>query len=182
MKIVSSCIREIMCASICPRASLRKCFSVPWNSLNMVVVMVMSKETLGFRYLGSWFANPFCMMNIQIQTHKENGFDSVPIIKILLSAPNPSFCLLSSKSSVLELGFMATVHLRFSYLIQCKYFLSYLSCRNHSTGFWISLIGNWSMCTFIVNVSMGGEKFRNLLCHHLGDINHKGDILCFEEE
>ena len=46
-------------------------------------------------------------MNIQIQTHKENGFDSVPSIKILLSTPNPPFCLHSSKSTVLELGFIS---------------------------------------------------------------------------
>lgn len=54
-----------------------------------------------------------------------------------------------------------------SYQFWCE-FHSHPMCGSHSISFLISLRGNCSMCSCIFSVSMGGGKFRKLLCYHLG--------------
>lgn len=66
------------------------------------------------------------------------------------------------------IGFMIRVCLGLSSSFWCRYFLSYLMCRSHSTIFWISLRGNCSICSCALGASMGGRMFRSLLCCFLG--------------
>lgn len=54
-------------------------------------------------------------------------------------------------------------------------------CRSHLTGFWISLRGSCSMCSCIFDAFMGGGKFRNLLCHHLGPESLLGSFRSISE-
>lgn len=66
-------------------------------------------------------------------------------------------------------GFMIRVCPSASYPLQCGYFLNHPMCGIHSTNFWISLTGYWSMCSCICGASVGGGKFRSLYWH-LGDV------------
>ena len=70
--------------------------------------------------------------------------------------------------AMLGVGLMARACLRPSYPFWYGYFLIRLMCRSHLASFWISFRWNFSMCSCIFDVSMGGGKVRSLLCHHLG--------------
>lgn len=74
--------------------------------------------------------------------------------------------LLPQYGAVSRMGFMATVCLT----ILMWVFSQYPMCRNHSYSFWISLSRNQAMHSCICGASVGGGKFRSLICHHLGDI------------
>lgn len=45
---------------------------------------------------------------------------------------------------------------------------SHLFKVQESVVFWASFRGDFSLCRCIFSVSMGGEEFRGLLCHHFG--------------
>lgn len=68
--------------------------------------------------------------------------------------------------TVLEVGFMSRILSTFRFWRWC--FPCCPMCRSYSARFWISLRGNCSMCRCVFSESLGGGKFRSLLCHHLG--------------
>ena len=79
--------------------------------------------------------------------------------------------------TVPRVWFMARGCVSLSYSFHCGYFLICLMCRIHSGSFWISSRGNCSVynCTF--GASVGGDKFRRLLCQHFGtSCRLSGDI------
>lgn len=65
-------------------------------------------------------------------------------------------------------GFILRVCLSFSYLFCCGYFINHLMYRSLSTSFWISLKGKYPMDICVLDVSVGGGKFRDLLFYHFG--------------
>ena len=70
-----------------------------------------------------------------------------------------------------RVGFMVRGCLSLSYAFQPGYFLLCLMCRNYTASVWIPLKENFSGCSCRFDVSMGGDNFRFLCCHH-GTISH----------
>lgn len=70
--------------------------------------------------------------------------------------------------AALGVRLMAMLCLSLSDPFYYRYFPSGWMCRCRSTSFWIFRRGSCSVYICIFGMSMGGGKFRSLLCHHLG--------------
>ena len=70
-------------------------------------------------------------------------------------------------STVLGVGFMVRVSQPFLPNLMWVFSTPW-SCRSHAANFWISLWGNCSLWSYTFSASMGGRKFRSLLCCRLG--------------